>query len=33
MGVGEPGSPGFRWIADDRGNPVVIDALKYYGFR
>jgi len=33
MGVGEPGSPGFRWIADDRKNPVVIDALKYYGFR
>ena len=33
MAVGEPGSPGFRWIADDRKNPVVIDVLKYYGLR
>ena len=33
MGVGEPGSPEFRWIADERENPVVIDVLKYYGFR
>lgn len=33
MGVGEPGSAGFRYIADKRGNPVVIDALTFYGFR
>lgn len=33
MGIGEPGTPGFRWIADKRQNKVVIDALKYYGLR
>ena len=33
MGIGQPGSPGFRYIADKRGNPVVIDALTFYGLR
>jgi hypothetical protein len=33
MGIGQPGMPGFRYIADKRKNPVVIDALKFYGFR
>ena len=31
--AGEPGSDQFRYVTDTSGNAIIVDALKYYGYR